>query len=132
METDFKAIRSEILKWLKNHLVDEAMQWIETTSDMLKKEPEDWQLYTSFSSVPRFTGKDEIPFSEEELMKADTLRKGWNPKNWRTDQLTRTYFILCFADQGEKEFLDKIEKIILTSDLGEAVALYQAIPVYPF
>lgn len=130
-EMDYKEIRAGISNWLKNRISEEAFQWVQATGEKLKKSPEDWVLYTSFSAVPRHTGKETITFTENELSHANKLRKNWRPDNCTVDQLARIFLILSFADQGQDEFLDKIEKIFVTSDLGEAVALYKGLPLYP-
>lgn len=130
-EYDYKKMRAAILTWLEKKLDEEAIDWLKTTGEKLADYPEDWLLYTSFSAVPRHTGKHTLSFSDEELEKAESIRKNWQPIDWTADQLGRVYLILNFAENGEDEFLEKIEKIFLTSDMGEAVALYKGIPLYP-
>lgn len=127
-----KEIRNVILSWLENRLDEEAVAWVRSTSEKLQDDPEDWMLYTSFSTVPRHTGKEVVQLTEEELKSAGSLRKNWRPENWTADQLARVLLVLSYAGQGKEEFLDKIEKIFITSDLGEAVALYKGLPLYPY
>lgn len=125
-------IRSSILGWLKNKLPHEKAEWIEVTGDELKNSPEDWKLFISFSSVPRHTGKGKLELSEDQIAVADSMRSGWNPSGWTVDQLGRTYLILCYAENGKELFFEKLSKIFDTSDLGEAVALYQNLPILPW
>jgi hypothetical protein len=127
-----KEIRSTILKWLKLRLDSSAVSWLREKGELLKGNPKDAELYTSFSAVPRRTGKDKILFSKDELNKAASLRKGWNPEGWSADQLGRLFLILCYAEQDRDTFLDKIEKIFVSSDWGEAEALYRGLPLYPY
>jgi hypothetical protein len=125
-------IRSIISRWLESRLEGENYQWLITKGDLLKDNPEDWELYTSFSAVPKYTGKKKISLSEDERKKADMIRNGWDPSAWSLDELGRTFLMLCYTEQGKDEFLDKIEKTFVTSDMNEAVALYKALPLYPF
>ncbi|MEX2347312.1 MAG: EboA domain-containing protein [Balneolaceae bacterium] len=131
-DPDYKKIRTKISGWLENRISEDAFQWIRSTSEKLKTNAEDWELFTAFSSVPRHTGKEIVKFTEEDLESAAKMRENWKPVNWTADQFARTYLLLSYADRGEDEFLDKIEKIFITSDLGESVALYQGLPVYPY
>lgn len=131
-QTIYKEIRTTILRWLETRINEDAFNWLQSTGEKLKKDPEDWVLFTSFSTVPKYTGKEMVRLTPDEMNRARELRKNWNPKNWSADQLARTCIMLSYADQGKEEFLDKIEKTFVTSDLGEAVALYQALPVYPY
>lgn len=129
---DFHKMEATILNWLKNRLDEDAFNWLLNTGKKLASDPEDWELYTSFSAVPRHTGKKVLIFSEEEMNHAESLRKNWGPIEWSADQLGRVYLLLNFAENGKSEFLEKIEKIFVTSDLSEAVALYKGLPLYPF
>ncbi|MEX0649266.1 MAG: EboA domain-containing protein [Balneolaceae bacterium] len=131
-DPDYKKIRTKISGWLENRISEDAFQWIRSTGEKLKTNAEDWELFTAFSSVPRHTGKEIVKFTEEDLESAAKMRENWKPVNWTADQFARTYLLLSYADRGEDEFLDKIEKIFITSDLGESVALYQGLPVYPY
>jgi len=127
-----KDVKTTILNWLENHLSSDSYNWLESTGKLLKNNPEDWKLFTSFSSVPRHTGKQEIKLSRDQIMIAESLRNGWDPSKWTLDQLGRTYLILCYADNGKELFFEKIDKIFNTSDLGESVTLYQSLPILPF
>lgn len=129
---DYKKMRAAILDWLEQKLEAESIKWLKSTGEKLAKDPEDWLLYTSFSAVPRHTGKEELSFSDDELAEAESIRQNWQPIGWTAGQLGRVYLMLNFADAGEGEFLDKIEKIFLSSDMSEAVALYKGIPLYPY
>jgi hypothetical protein len=129
---DYKKMRAIMIKWLEAKLEGEAIDWLKSTAQKLTDTPEDWLLYTSFSAVPRHTGKQELTFTDDELAEAKSIRDHWTPIGWTAGQLGRVYFLLSFADAGEEEFLDKIEKIFLTSDMSEAVALYKGIPLYPY
>lgn len=130
-ESDYKEIGAILSKWLESRIDEDAFQWVRSTSEKLKTNAEDWELFTAFSSVPRHTGKDIVKLTEEELERAAKVRENWKPDNWTADQVARTYLLLSFAERGEDEFLDKIEKIFITSDLGESIALYQGLPLYP-
>lgn len=129
---DYKKMRAATLKWFEQKLDEESLEWLKSSGEKIADNPEDWFLYTSFSAVPRHTGKDELTFSDDELVEARSIRKNWTPTGWTAGQLGRAYLLLTFADAGEDEFLDKIEKIFLTSDMSEAVALYKGVPLYPY
>jgi hypothetical protein len=108
------------------------MEWLKTTGESLMKEPEDWEFFTSFSIAPRHTGKELAGLTKTELEEAGSHRPGWDPAGWSVDQLGRTYLVLCYAEHGRDEFLDKLDKIFVTSDMGEAEALYQGLCIYPY
>lgn len=129
---NYREIRNLLENWLQDRLDNEAFNWIQETAENLTNQPEDWELYTSFSGVPQQTGKNVLEFSDEEMDQAESIRKNWKPVEWAADQLGRVYLLLNFAENGKTEFLEKIEKIFVTSDLGEAVVLYKGLALYPY
>lgn len=128
----YREIRNLLEVWLQERLDREAANWIQEKAQNVANQPEDWELYTSFSAVPQHTGKSVLEFSKEEMNRAESLRKNWRPVEWAADQLGRVYLLLSFAENGKTEFLEKIEKIFVTSDLSEAVALYKGLALYPY
>lgn len=129
---DLKALRTTILSWLETRISDDRFRWLSDKSDQITKGGEDWEFFTSFSAVPRYTGKNSLDLSDEEQQQAESLRKGWKPALWTADQLGRTLLVLSLAEWGKEEFLDILEKTFISSDMGEAVALYQSIAVLPY
>jgi hypothetical protein len=129
---DLKALRAAILSWLKTRLDPKAYQKLNKTFQSLLDGAEDWEVFSSFSGVPKYTGKDKLDLTGKDLEEADKIRSGWNPGHWRTDQLGRTLLLLGIAERDKEEFLDKLEKIFISSDMGEAEALYQSLPVLPY
>lgn len=126
-------LRTTLLTWLKPRLDDESYDWLASAASRIAEgDGEDWEFFTSFSAVPRHTGKELLQPDENEMDQAAQLRQGWNPGAWSLDQTGRTLLILSLAERGREEFLDKLEKSFISSDMGEAVALYQSLPLLPW
>jgi len=125
-------IQKTILDWLKVRLEPSAFDKLETTCHSFSEGAEDWEVFSSFSTVPRYTGRKPLDLNSEELESAEQLRKGWKPGCWTTDQLGRTLLVLALADRGREEFLDKLEKLHTSADMGEAEALYLGLSIFPW
>lgn len=119
-------------QWLQHNLPDEALAWLEHAGQQMQAEAEDWQVYASFSLVPRYTGKQLLELTDEQLEQAQALRTGWNPAGLRADEAGRTFLLLSLAERARPEFLEKMENLFRSSDLREAEALYRALPLYPY
>jgi hypothetical protein len=132
IKPDIKALQTLMLAWLKNELDQNGYTKIESAFNNILKGAEDWEVYSSFSGVPRYTGKNLLSLSDDDKAAAENLRPGWKPEYWQVDELGRTLLILAIAKRSKDEFLDKLEKIFITSDMGEAEALYQSLPVLPY
>mgnify|MGYP006423205035 CR=1 FL=1 len=129
---NLKVLKSTILSWLKTRLSSDTYQKLDKTFQNFVNGAEDWEVFSSFSGVPRYIGKDPLNLTEKELERAHSIRPDWKPGQWRTDQLARTLLLLGIAERDKEEFLDKLEKIFISSDMGEAEALYQSLPVLPY
>ncbi|WP_372638464.1 EboA domain-containing protein [Fodinibius sp.] len=132
LEIDIPSLQLLIRSWLQERLDEEAFSWITSTSDELKAGAEDWQFFASFSGVPQHTGKDALDLSPDDLEEARERRPRWQPGHWRLDQLGRTYLVLSITGREQEDFLDILEKTFISSDMGEAIALYQSLPVMPY
>lgn len=129
---DLERVKRSMLAWLKSRLEEENYHWISSKSDQLNKGGEDWEFYSAFSSVPRYTGKAALKLSAEEKQEAEKLRSGWKPGFWSIDELGRMFLVLSIAKREKEDFLDKLEKTFVSSDMGEAVALYKGLPILPY
>ncbi|CAN5415139.1 hypothetical protein BH23BAC3_BH23BAC3_28810 [soil metagenome] len=129
---DQEKLQKLLLKWLNDRLNEENYQKVNSAYTKLKKVAEDWEVFSSFSSVPRYTGKDPLALTDEELHEAERIRSGWHPSHWNIDQTGRTLLLLGIAERSKEEFFDKLEKLFISSDMGEAVALYQSLPILPY
>jgi len=129
---DVNKIKKLINEWLNKRIEEDAVKWINSTAENLKNNAEDWEFFSSFSAVPRHTGKDKLELTEEERQKASEVRTGWDLSEWTLDQLGRTFLLLSIAGRDKIEFLEKLEKLFISSDMSEAIALYQSLPVLPY
>ncbi len=130
--TDIAQIRTTIHGWISKVLSSEALDWVEDKARKIAEGAEDWVFFTSFSAVPRYTGKTDLKLDAGALHEASTLRKGWNPEFWSVDQATRTYLILSLPMEPKDTYLQKLEKVFNAADVGESVVLYQTLPLYPY
>lgn len=131
-KVDVQVLKETIIGWLEVHLDENSIGWLTDQSEQLSKGAEDWKFFSSFSAVPRFTGKKLLNLSKEKLKKAKQLREGWTPKGWTVDQLGRTLLVLSISKDSKSEFLSRLEKAFISSDMNEAVALYQSLPLLPY
>ena len=125
-------LQHTILSWLKKRIETDSFNALNSAFESIRQGAEDWEVFSGFSRVSRYTGKENPGLTEEEITEADSLRTGWSPAHWTTDQLARTLLLLGIAERDKQEFLEKLDKLFISGDLAESVALYQALPVLPY
>jgi hypothetical protein len=109
-----------------------AASWLEKTLEQLKQSETEKHFFLAFSSTPRFTGKEPLHFSEEDLRQAVQIRKGWQPESLTIDQATRILLLLSMPHQGEDDFVRILNLIFSAAEVGELAALYNSLPLLPY
>lgn len=113
---------------LAKQIPTESFVWLQEQQQIIQ-EGSERKLFTAFSSVPRYIEKTSFKLSESELAQARSLQAGWAPDRWTLDQVGRTLIILAFPLRDADRYVSTLDKIFAAADVGEAVALYQSLPL---
>lgn len=121
----------ELLRfWLQRQLPAEAWSWLSETMDNFAANGTDRALYMAVSLVPRKIGKADLNFSANDAEQAEASRPGWTMLGASVDQAARLALMLSATTDGE-EFARRLEQLRITADVGELVAIYRGLPIYP-
>ena len=116
--------------WLQRQLSGDAAAWLEEALAKVADDSSDRMFYKLFGFVPRKLGKEDLNLSEDDFADAGNSRDGWNPEGWRVDQAAR--LLLLLRSEGDpRQLFDRTEQLFLTADVGELIALYRGLPLYP-
>lgn len=118
--------------WLEIRISPENLVWLNCKKKEIKQNAQEKTLFTSFSAVSRYLGKQKLELSAEELLIAKEIIEGWNPTNWTIEQVGRTILILSFPYEDQERYVATLDKIFAAADVGEAIALYQSLPLLPY
>ncbi len=116
-------------QWLGFRLQVDAQSWLDDAAQKLRG-GSDADLYRSISLVTRKIGKADLALSPAEMKQAAAAREGWNSSDWSLDQAARIYLLLVSASDGAT-FLRRLDQLCDTADVGELVAFYRGLPLYP-
>jgi hypothetical protein len=116
-------------QWLVARLPGNAAAWLKDSAQRLRG-GSDKELYMSVSLVPRKIGKADLALSAAELGQATAARPGWDPREWSLDQAARVYLLLA-AGNDDATFPRRLDQLCATADVGELVAFYRGLPLYP-
>ena len=116
--------------WLASRLAAPAATWLhERLAAVQKGDKKALQL--AFGLTPRKVGKADLALTDAELAAATAVRPGWDPRGWSVDQVVRTLLVLSLPAEGPEALVAILDGIFGTGDVGELVALYQALPLLP-
>ena len=131
MSVDQQAVCALLRDWIHPLINDKARNWVDDKAQSIMKGSEEGVFFTSFSAVPRYTGKEELNLDARAQEAADTLRPGWKAGHWSVDQAARAIMALSVPSDDETAYFATMTKVFNAADIGEAVALYQCLPLFP-
>lgn len=131
IDLDLKGVNGLLRCWLSQNVAKESLTWLDEKIKQIAEGNQERVFFTSFSAVPRYTGKKNLELTPEDLQ-AVAIQRGWFPGHWSVDQAARTLLILALPQDNVEKYLRSLEQIFTTADVGELVALYQSLPILPY
>ncbi len=119
-----------IHSWISTRVDPTAFNWINDRIRLVSKGDQK-ALFLAFGLVPRKVGKADLTLTEVDRNAAEALRPGWAPVGWSIDQLVRTLFVLTYPAADPAAYHKTLDLMFATGEVGELVALYQALPLLP-
>ncbi|HVY04389.1 MAG TPA: EboA domain-containing protein [Burkholderiales bacterium] len=116
-------------QWLGARLPAQAWAWTSGAAEKIASGG-DTELYRSISLVTRKIGKADLSLSSAELKQAQAARSDWDPSDWSLDQAARIFLLLSSGADGAT-FSRRLDQLCVTADIGELVAFYRGLPLYP-
>lgn len=121
-----------LYRWVSRQVDTQAVNWLNQKRQQISNGAATRIFFTAFSAVPRYTNKNEIQPTVEELKSAFNACKNWFPANWTVDQAARTLLILSLPSDDADKYLRTLDQVFAAADVGELVALYKALPLLPY
>jgi hypothetical protein len=131
-QADQEAVKKFLRQVITRQAPERASAWLDKTLGQLTETGTEKQFFLAFSATPRFTGKEPIRFTEDDIKQANHLRKGWQPQGWTIDQATRILLVLSLPHQGEEDFVRILNLVFSAAEVGELTALYLSLPLLPY
>jgi hypothetical protein len=119
--------------WLCARVSPEALIWLDQKCEQIANTTSPSVFFTAFSAAPRHTGKHNLNLTNQDLEAACSIVKNWFPTEWSVDQIARALLALSLPHENAENYLYVLEQVFNAADVGELVALYQALPLlhYP-
>jgi hypothetical protein len=117
-------------QWLQQRLPADARGWLDDSLQRLRADASDADLFRLVSLVTRKIGKADLAPGADDLHAAEAARPGWDPRDWSLDQAARILLLLASDSDGET-FSRRLDQLCATADVGELIAFYRGLPLYP-
>jgi hypothetical protein len=123
----------ELLRtWIVRKVPQDAARWFEQQLALLRSGASEKELYLALGYAIRRVGKDDLGLSAEDLTAARAARRDWDPSDWSIDQAARLAFVLATDNGNPPKFKERLEQLFRTADIGELIAFYRGLPLYPY
>lgn len=119
-----------LVSWIARRATPEAMAWLAGKRADIARDPSTRTLALAFSRASRCMGKLELALVASDLIAAGTARPDWTPVGLSVDQAARIV-LLIDAAQGPGPFTACLQGLVSTADVGELIAIYKGLPLYP-
>jgi hypothetical protein len=116
--------------WLRRQLPGDAADWLQAQAGVVAGAESDRAVFLAISLVHRRIRKDDLALSAADVAAADKARPGWRPAGWSLDQAARIFLVLV-AGGSPARFAERLEQLFATADVGELIAFYRGLPLYP-
>ena len=120
-----------IANWLERQLPPDSVQWLDGRREELRSDFGARALHITLGMIPRRLGKVDLVLDESDIAAADEARRNWNPADWSVTDAARILVLVETAGAGDLAFADRFSDLCRTADVGEAIAFYRGLPLYP-
>ena len=117
--------------WLERQLPPDSVQWLNGRREELRASFTDRALHITLGMIPRRLGKADLALDEAVLAAAREARRDWNPTGWSVADAARILVLVETAGAGDQSFTDRFSDLCRTADVGESIAFYRGLPLYP-
>ncbi len=117
--------------WLEARVPAEGATWLRTAASRLRPGMDgDRELFLAMSVIARRLGTAPLALTAAELAAASAARPGWDPREWTVDQAARVLLLIASSPDGT-ELARRLDRLCSAADIGELVAFYRGLPLYP-
>lgn len=117
---------------IRNNGNESANTWLRQRLQVQQETGAVPQFNQTFTAIPRFTGKQVITVSPEEIAQLQELQPGLFVHGWTLDRLTRVWWLLQLPVTDKSLYIGTLENLFRSAEMNELAALYSALPLLPW
>ena len=111
----------------------EVYQWLlRNTLSVFEPVNNKYALNTTFTSMPRKTGKVQVQANDSDKLKIENLLPGFSIDNWTIDRLCRVWLLLQVKSDQKENYIQSIQNLFPSAEMNEQIALYSALPLLTY
>jgi len=116
--------------WIDRRLAPQPREWLAARRAKLADSGAERDLHITLGMIPRKLGKADLAPGAQDLAAARAARAGWDPRPWSVADAARV-LVLLEAPAAAGGFRARFEDLCRNAEVGELIALYRGLPLYP-
>ena len=116
--------------WIERQAEPPGWAWFRDALAAAARADDPRTLARAVALVPRRLGKGDLVLTARDLREADEVRPGFDPSGLTLDQAARIALLLA-SYRDPASFAQAIEALCRTADLGEFIAVYRGLALFP-
>jgi hypothetical protein len=129
---DIRKLQDVLAAVIQKQVPAEAWNWLQEKASLIAKGDNAQHFNVAFSATPRKTGKQPVTVTPAQAAAIEGIRPGLTIGHWTIDRLSRVWLILNLDASSPASYIQTIENLFPTAEMGELVALYSALPVLAY
>jgi hypothetical protein len=125
---DAERLRDIILEITRSNISPEAWTWFQDRLQIKDTSA----INSTFSLIPRKTGKDPIIIRATDSETITQMKTGYSLLGWTADRITRVCFLMHLDPSDKDDYFRTIESLFLAAEMSELVALYSSLPLLAY
>ena len=120
-----------IANWLERQLPPDSVQWLNGRREELRSAFSARALHITLGMIPRRLGKADLVLEASDISSADEARHDWDASEWSVADAARILVLIETAGAAGQTFAARFSDLCSTADVGESIAFYRGLPLYP-
>lgn len=129
--THVQDAKSLLHAWLAGRLPPDVLAWLDHQTALIEAGDKPLQLGIAIGLAPRKLGKADLDPTSAEQEAGRALRPGLDATGWSVEQAARILLALTSFRGDDAAFVEGLDRIFGTAELGEQVALLKGLPLFP-
>lgn len=129
---EIEKMKDKLQQLISRNLNEKANDWLQQQYERYSSKQNATCFNLTFTAIPRFVGKAAIKISESENNALQQIRQGLSLSGWSADRLARSWWLLQWPAEDEKQYAQQIESLFKSAEMKEQVALYGALPLLAY
>jgi hypothetical protein len=125
------AVAAIIEGWINVAATPDAAEWYGLTLRKIASAGDARTLAAAMGLAPRRLGKADLHPDAPQRQALEEARPGFDATDLSLDQLARIGFVLAASHRPEEGFALLFDDICRTAEVGELIAAYRGLPLYP-